>query len=87
MINYEQSDINVKRMAPNTQKNKETRLCLNQAKRRRYHQRRSIQAFQTQHNLFQYIAEKTRLRKDVRADKRRIRIIRKNCLQINISIV
>ena len=42
---YEQSDINVKRMASNTQKNQETRLCLNQAKRRIYHQRRSVQAF------------------------------------------
>ena len=68
MIIYEQSDIDVKRMAPNKQKNQETRSCLNQAKRWRYHQRRSVQAFQTQHGLFQRSIEKTRLRKNVRAD-------------------
>ena len=68
MIIHEQSDIDVERMASDTQKNQETRLCLNKAKRWRYHQRRSSQAFQTQHSLFQRIVEKTRLRKDVRAD-------------------
>ena len=42
---YEQSSVDVERMASNTQKNQETMLCLDKAKRWRYHQRRSSQAF------------------------------------------